>query len=124
MSVKRAPYNLYNVHIFLKCKYCLLNRSGINPSDLYSIYEYLTGLLFPKCSADDARGGSLTRNYSNGLDAQYGAYLAGPINQSDNCKKPPTVYISNNRECQVYKMIVYNALSGTLCLFVKGMVHK
>lgn len=99
-------------------------RSGINPSDLYSIYEYLTGLLFPKCSAEDARGGSLTRNYSNGLDTQFGAYLAGPTTQSDNCKKPPTVYICNDGRCQVYKMIVYNALSGTLCLFVKGNNNK
>lgn len=100
--------------------FSIIHRSGINPSDLYSIYEYLTGILFPKCSADDARAGSLTRNYSNGLDAQFGAYLAGPTNQSDNCKKPPTVYICTNGQCQVYKMIVYNALSGTLCLFVKG----
>lgn len=96
------------------------DRSGINPNDLYSIYEYLTGLLFPKCTADDTRGGSLTRNYSNGLDAQFGAYLAGPTNKSDNCKKPPTVYICNNGQCQVYRMIVYNALSGTLCLFVES----
>lgn len=105
------------MHLF---HFLTLYRSGINPSDLYSIYEYLTGLLFPKCSAEDTRSGSLTRNYSNGLDAQFGAYLAGPTNQSDNCKKPPTVYICNNGQCQVYKMIVYNALSGTLCLFVKG----
>lgn len=95
-------------------------RSGISPINLYSIYEYLTGLLFPKCAADDTRNGSLTRIYSNGLDAQFGAYLTGPTNQSDNCIKPPTVYICDNDQTQVYKMIVYNALSGTLCLFVKG----
>lgn len=88
---------------------------------MYSIYEYLTGLLFPKCTADDLSGGSLTRNYKNGLDSQYGAYLAGPTTQSDNCKKPPTVFICNEGQCQTHKMIVYNALSGTLCLFVKGM---
>lgn len=99
-------------------------RSGINPNDLYSIYEYLTGLLFPKCSAEDVRGGSLTRNYSNGLDTQFGAFLAGPTTQSDNCKKPPTVYICNDGQCVVYKMIVYNALSGTLCLFVKGKIKN
>lgn len=83
----------------------------------------MTGLLFPKCSADDVRNGSLTRNYSSGLDAQFGAYLAGPTNQSDNCKKPPTVYICENGQTQMYKMIVYNALSGTLCLFVNGKGH-
>ncbi|XP_055310576.1 vacuolar fusion protein CCZ1 homolog [Sitodiplosis mosellana] len=135
-SIQYLPLNKFQflrVHNFIQMiestfvaiKHCIflfneqLVWSGINPSDLYSIYEYLTGLLFPKCSADDVRGGSLTRNYSNGLDAQYGAYLAGPTHQGDNCKKPPTVYICNNGECQVYKMIVYNALSGTLCLFVK-----
>lgn len=96
------------------------HRSEINPNDLYSIYEYLTGSLFPKCTIDDHSSGSLTRNYSNGLDCQYGAYLAGPSTRSDNCKKPPTVYITNNGQCQTYKMIVYNALSGTLCLFVNG----
>lgn len=80
----------------------------------------MTGSLFPKYASDDLRGGSLSRSYTNGLDSQYGAYLTGPIGQSDNCKKPPIVYIYNEGQCQVYKMIVYNALSGTLCLFVKS----
>lgn len=94
-------------------------RSGINPNDLYSIYEYLTGLLFPKGAANDLRGGSLTRNYSNGLDSQYGAYLTGPASQNDNCKRPPIVFICNDGQIQTYRMIVYNALSGTLCMFVQ-----
>lgn len=100
--------------------YIFSTRSEINPSDLYSIYEYLTGLLFPKCTTDDLCSGSLARNYANGLDSQYGAYLAGPTTQSDNCKKPSTVHISTSGHYQTYKMIVYNALSGTLCLFVNG----
>lgn len=104
----------------MDCFFYKLLRSEINPSDLYSIYEYLTGLLFPKCATDDLCSGSLARNYANGLDSQYGAYLAGPTTQSDNCKKPSTVFINSNGQYKTYKMIVYNALSGTLCLFVNG----
>lgn len=100
----------------------LFLRSGINPKDLNSIYEYLAGSLFPKYS-DDLREGSLQRSYSNGLDSRYGAYLTGPTTQGDKCKKAPTVFIYNEGQCQAYKLIVYNALSGTLCLFVKGNKH-
>lgn len=105
-------------------KFGVLYRSGINPSDLYSIYEYLANTLFPRSTEDDLRGGSLTRSqrnsYANCLDSHYGAYLTGPEHFSDNCKPAPLVYIYNADQCQTYRMIVYSALSAAMCLFVEG----
>lgn len=103
---------------------CDFHRSGINPSDLYSIYEYLASTLFPRSAEDDLRGGSLTRSqrnsYANCLDSHYGAYLTGPEHFSDNCRPAPLVYIYNADRCQLYRMIVYSALSAAMCLFVGG----
>lgn len=108
----------------LKLKWFGVCRSGINPSDLYSIYEYLANTLFPRSTEDDLRGGSLTRSqrssYANCLDSHYGAYLTGPEHFSDNCKPAPLVYIYNADRCQLYRMIVYSALSAAMCLFVEG----
>lgn len=103
-------------------------RSGINPRDLYSIYEYLANTLFPRSAEDDLRGGSLTRSqrnsYAHCLDSHYGAYLTGPEHFSDNCKPAPLVYIYNADRCQLYRMIVYSALSATMCLFVEGKCFR
>lgn len=88
------------------------------------MHEYLVGTLFPKNTEDELlRGGSLTRSqrsYSNCVDSHYGAFLTGPELLSDNCKKAPKVFIFNGKQSNCYKMIVYNALSATLCLFVEG----
>lgn len=110
-------------------KYFFVNktRSGIGPTDLYSIYEYMISTVFPKSTEDDLRGGSLTRSqrsYSNCLDSHYGAYLLGPESFSDNCQNAPLVYIFNEGQCQTYYMIVYSALSAALCLFVEGNVTE
>ena len=139
-SVQYLPLNKFQflrVHNFIQMieasfksiRHCIflyneqLIWSGINPSDLYSIYEYLTGTLFPKTWQMELQGGSMTRSFSSSFDgtsSHYGQYLIGPDAVAEHWKKPPKLYIFNEGKCETYYMIVYSALSATLCLFVEG----
>lgn len=97
-------------------------RSGINASNLFSIYEYLIGTLFPKISQTELQGGSIPKNYSMST-SHYGSFVTGPGNY-ENCIKVPKVYIYNeDGHYQTYYLVVYRALSATLCLFVEGKFY-
>lgn len=91
--------------------------SGINASNLFSIYEYLIGTLFPKTSQTELQGGSIPKSYSMST-SHYGSFVTGP-EIYENCIKVPKVYIYNEDRHQTYYLVVYRALSATLCLFVE-----
>lgn len=97
-------------------------RSGINPTDLCSIYEYLTENLFPQSSQNELRGGSLSRSSSRNLDvsSQYGSFITGPLATSASCKDSPTVYVFNDGICEALQLVVYSAFGASLCLLIKG----
>lgn len=102
--------------------FLIANRSSINPTDLLSIYEYLTDSLFPQSSQNELRGGSLSRSTSRSIDlsSQHGSFVTGPLALSDDFKATPKVYIFNENVCEVFQIIVYTAFGASLCLFVQG----
>lgn len=92
--------------------------SEINPTDLYSIYEYLVGILFPTViESEVSNGGTVLRN-AFGLDSSpHGAFVTGPATTHPVA---PNVYIFNNETCVKYQLIVYRAERSTLCMFIEG----
>lgn len=97
--------------------------SGINASDLYSIYEYLNAEIFLPLAANN----SMTRTYS--LDSPHcGTFLTGPQDDKyEKCLRAPKVYLYNNNnhsdnengdKCEIFNLIVYRASNVTVCLFV------
>lgn len=89
--------------------------SGINATDLYSVYEYLTSEIFPSLQA----GNSLTRSYS--LDSpQCGAFVTGPEHFDKSIRVPKVYVYDDDNKCETYDLVIYRAFSATVCLFVEG----
>lgn len=97
--------------------------SGINPSDLYSIYEYLNTEIFPQLTGNN----TMARTYS--LDSpQCGSFITGPKDKYEKCFSAPKVYVYNNNssnnqsdgndKCEIFNLIVYRASNATVCLFI------
>lgn len=98
--------------------------SEINPTDLYSIYEYLIGSLFPKITQNTLGGVSLSRQSSivslSSVDtSHYGSFVTGP-DKFPNTFTVPKVNIFNDGKSVTYKLVIYQALSATLCMFLEG----
>ncbi|XP_059620060.1 vacuolar fusion protein CCZ1 homolog [Phlebotomus argentipes] len=106
--------------------------SGINPRDLYCIYEYLSGTIFPKMLQSDLQGGSVSRNYAL---SQRGNFLTGGSGQ--DVTKPPRIFLysseetpqkspkmylhdseSGSNEKSGYFLVIYRAFGAIICLFV------
>ncbi|CAD7083480.1 unnamed protein product [Hermetia illucens] len=92
--------------------------SEVSPSDLYSIYEYLTGTLFQKAKETELKGGSLKRSYS--LEgSRHGSFITGP-ESPDSQGKAPKVFVTSGSDLRSYYMVVYRALTASICLLVNA----
>lgn len=106
---------MYSNH-YIFCVYAF--RSEINPTDLYSIYEYLVGTLFPTViESEVSDGGAVLRNAFAQDSSHHGAFVTGPATAS---QVTPNVYIFNDETCVKYQLIVYRAERSTLCMFIEG----
>lgn len=98
--------------------------SGINPTDLLSLYEYLCDTVFHQNAENELRGGSVGRNSSRNLDlssSQHGSFLTGPLASTDDFKTASKVFIFNENVCKVFQLLVYSAFGASIGLFVKGI---
>ncbi|GAB0096920.1 CCZ1 [Sergentomyia squamirostris] len=106
--------------------------SGLNPRDLYCVYEYLGGTVFPKMLHSDLQGGSVSRNY---MLSQRGNYLTGGSGQ--DAIKPPRVFLYSTDKTPKnspkmyfydsegvstsksgYHLVIYRAFGAIICLFI------
>jgi hypothetical protein len=56
-------------------------------------------------------------------DKHVSRFVTGPANLQDasgNTGKVPKVYVNNDLTPELYHLVVYRALSATVCLFIDG----
>ncbi|CAH1794456.1 unnamed protein product [Owenia fusiformis] len=97
--------------------------SGLEQDDMRTMYKYLTTSLFPPFLEQELQGSPVANNDRRGSSVatlHYGRYINGPPNMSDssNLGKVPRVYINTESTCEECHLVVYRALSATVCLLV------
>ncbi|XP_014214259.1 vacuolar fusion protein CCZ1 homolog [Copidosoma floridanum] len=92
--------------------------SGLEPEDMQVVYNYLISTLLPAHLEKESDGGSVPRNASSPFTSfHYGKFVTGPSSSND-FKKLPQVFINYSTKPTSLYLIVYRALSATVCLFV------
>lgn len=88
------------------------------------IYQYLTGTLLPANVEAELQGGSMPRNSPSPFTPlRHGRFITGPTNlrQAKTIGKIPKIYLFCDGYVKEYHLVVYRALSATVCIFVEGM---
>ncbi|XP_076167740.1 vacuolar fusion protein CCZ1 [Ptiloglossa arizonensis] len=100
--------------------------SGLEPEDMQVVYNYLVGTLLPAHLEKELHGGSMPRNSPSPFTtSHYGKFVTGPssINDPNLIGKSPTVFINYSTEPISLYLVVYRALSATICLFVDSKTN-
>lgn len=101
--------------------------SGIEPSDMQTVYQYLITTVLPANMESELQGGSMPRNVSSPFTAvRHGRFITGPTNLklAKTVGKVPTVYLYGNDGEVTYFLVIYRALSATVCMFIKGIAFR
>ncbi|KAI8797551.1 vacuolar fusion protein CCZ1 [Biomphalaria glabrata] len=91
--------------------------SGLEQEDMRIMYKYLTHSLFPTFMEQELHGGQNRPPVTSG---HYGKFMTGPPNLNDdrNMGKLPRVYVNTEEIDEECYLLVYTALSATICLLV------
>lgn len=91
--------------------------SGLEQEDMRIMYRYLTASLFPTYLEQELQGGHGRQPLGLG---HYGKFMTGPpdLNDEKNMGKVPRVYVNTEEIDEECYLIVYTALSATICLLV------
>ncbi|CAK9826959.1 Vacuolar fusion protein CCZ1 homolog [Anthophora retusa] len=95
--------------------------SGLEPEDMQVVYKYLVSTLLPAHLEKELHGGSMPRNSPSPFTtSHYGKFVTGPssINEPSLIGKSPKVFINYSTKPVSLYLVVYRALSATICLFV------
>lgn len=87
------------------------------------IYQYLVGTLLPANMETELQGGSIPRKASSPFTTLlHGRYITGPVDlkSSKSPLKVPKVFFFSSGKPVVYYLVVYRALSASVCLFIEG----
>lgn len=87
------------------------------------IYQYLIGTLLPANIETELQGGSMPRNSSTPfVNLHHGRFITGPTNlkTAKNIGVVPTVFLYAENVPSSYYMVVYRALSASVCIFIEG----
>jgi hypothetical protein len=104
---------LYNDHLIW---------SGLEPKDMKIVYQYLIGTLLPANMETELQGGSMPRNSISPFAAlHHGRFITGPTNlkQAKSVGKVPKVFLFSSGKPTTYHLVVYRALSASICLFLR-----
>lgn len=95
-------------------------RSGLEPSQMQSIYQYLIETILPGNIDTDQQGILLRTSPFAGLPQ--GRFLTGPTNLklAKTIGDVPKVHLFTFDTPEEYHFVVYRVLSATVCLFIKG----
>lgn len=103
---------LYNDHLIW---------SGLEPSDMQTLYQYLIRTLLPASVEVELQGGSMPRNSNSPFSVlRHGRFVTGPTNlkNAKTTGKIPKIYTFSG-SLGVFNLVVYRALSASLCLFIR-----
>ncbi|RZC40479.1 vacuolar fusion protein CCZ1 -like protein, partial [Asbolus verrucosus] len=108
----------------LECNYPEIEftASGLEPNDMKIMYQYLIGTLLPANMETELQGGSMPRNSLSPFAAlHHGRFITGPTNlkAAKTVGKIPKVYLFASDKPATYHLVVYRALSASVCLFIK-----
>nr|XP_023019873.1 vacuolar fusion protein CCZ1 homolog [Leptinotarsa decemlineata] len=95
--------------------------SGVEPSDMQVIYQYLSTSVFPANLETETQGSS--RNSSSTLSAlQRGRFIIGPSNLklAKTVGKIPKVYLFGGSGTSELYFVIYKMSGASVCLFIKG----
>ncbi|KAJ8929431.1 hypothetical protein NQ314_017880 [Rhamnusium bicolor] len=98
--------------------------SGIEPNDMQVVYQYLVGTLLPANIETELQGGSMPRNSPSPFAVlRHGRFITGPSNLklAKTIGKVPKVYLFSGEKPEEYHLVVYRALSASVCLFIKEL---
>lgn len=87
------------------------------------VYQYLITTLLPANMENELQGGSMPRNPSAPFTAlHHGRFITGPTNlkTAKTIGKIPKVFLYSPSTAGTYYMVVYRALSATVCFFIDG----
>lgn len=91
------------------------------------IYQYLISTLLPANIETELQGGSIPRKPSSPFAAlHHGRFITGPVDlkSSSSSLKVPKVFFFSSGNTTAYYMVVYRALSASICLFIDGKIQK
>lgn len=93
------------------------------------IYQYLVGTLLPANIETELQGGSMPRNSAAPFSSLYhGRFITGPTNlksgKTPSLGKVPVAFLFSSGQPEKYHLVVYRALSASLCMFIKGKIIK
>ncbi|XP_064640099.1 vacuolar fusion protein CCZ1 homolog [Lineus longissimus] len=97
--------------------------SGLEQEDMRIMYRYLTTSLFPSYLEQELQGSQtppVSSRQAGGVSLHYGKFITGPPNLVDtaNLGKVPRVFIKSDADIEECHLVVYRALSATVCLLV------
>lgn len=97
--------------------------SGLEPDDMQVMYRYLISSLLPAQMETELQGGSMPRQSASFSALHYGRFAYGPSNlQNADIGKIPKVYLRNDAGPVICHLVIYRALSATVCLFIDESV--
>lgn len=95
--------------------------SGLNQEDMQVLYRFLTCHLIPSFLESELQLGALSPSRLTSFSAgqHFGRFMTGPTTTTDkeNIGKVPKIYV-NKDSSEEYSLLVYRALSATICLLV------
>lgn len=91
--------------------------SGLEQDDMRTLYKYLTTSLFPSLLDTEESSSKGTHGSSH-----FGKFVKGPkdVKDTNSFIQIPSIYIHSATKTDVYHLVVYRALSATVCLMVDG----
>lgn len=88
------------------------------------IYQYLIGTLLPANIEAELQGGLIPRSSSSPFaPLHHGRFITGPdfTHFDKTVGKIPKIHLFGGGAPTVYRLVVYRALSASVCLFIKGL---
>lgn len=97
--------------------------SGLEQEDMQILYKYLVTSLYPFCLESEIHMGPLSPNRPSlppFSHSHYGRFVTGPpsLSDSSNMGKVPKVHVSAITDDREYCLVVYRALSASVCLLI------
>ncbi|KAK6170284.1 hypothetical protein SNE40_018709 [Patella caerulea] len=94
--------------------------SGLEQDDMRTMYKYLTTSLFPTHLDQELQGATTRTSTSSQGSGHFGKFVTGPTNldDPDSQGKIPRVFIHSEIDNEECFLLVYKALSATICMLI------
>lgn len=97
--------------------------SGLEPDDMQVLYRYLVSSLLPAQMESELQGGPIPRQSNSFSALHYGRFASGPTNlQNADIGKIPKVHLKSSSGSVVCHLVIYRALSATVCMLIDEAV--